>query len=171
MGTRGTFGYITKDISNETLQVAKYVQFDSYIGGWSADLFNYFKNIDEDDYDTIKQNIKSVKIIDESIEPTPLQISRNKRFADLNVSRESLTDWYCLQRNLQDPVLFFESVLNEELFEMPNDIHFMNDSSCEYSYIIDFILDEFIIYEGDTMIGKASMKKITQLDNIRDIFK
>ncbi len=75
-----------------------YNHYDSYPSGLGVDLLNELK---ETTIEELNNAFDNIVLIDSSKNPTKRQIKECKEFSDLGVSKNKLTDWYCLLRKAQ----------------------------------------------------------------------
>lgn len=140
MGTRGLYGF-----RKNGKEKATYNHYDSYPDWLGSNVLNFIKNHSvkemSDFYDRII-------MVDEDDKPTREQIEncRNNKSIDLNVSRQSEDDWYCLTRELQGEL---EQLYKCDFAYMIEYLGFIKNSLfCEYAYIIDIDEEVLEFYEG-----------------------
>ncbi len=145
MGTRGIYGFRKNNVDKIT-----YNHFDSYPDGLGAEVVNFCKAIDEQNLSKIYDNIV---LINSKEKPTAEQIESCKKWSDLNVSEQSLNDWYCLLRKSQGDL----SAYTRGLKYMSDDHDFIKDSLfCEYGYIINLdnsTLEFWVGYQKEPQEG------------------
>ena len=96
MGTRGIFG-----VRIDGTDKLAYNHYDSYPSGLGDSVLGDLKKmLAEKGQDWISEKARAVACVIGDSEPSAEQIGRFKRYADLSVSEQRLTDWYCLLRNL-----------------------------------------------------------------------
>lgn len=136
MGTRGLYGFRKNGVDKLT-----YNHYDSYpnvLGESVLCFISKFKNELNKIYDNII-------MVDETTTPTEEQIKECEKYADLDVSEQSLTDWYCLLRNAQGDLMS----LGEGLKYMIDNHDFILDSLfCEFAYIINLDTNKLEYYLG-----------------------
>jgi hypothetical protein len=143
MGTRGLVGF-TADDKNKFA----YNHFDSYPDGLGDDVVTFINTqllpkIDLD-HTAVFNSIKAIKMIQEGDKPTAEDIKRLEPYTDLNVSRQSTEDWYCLLRQTQGDIA---SILN--CGYMIDGESFISDSLfCEYAYVINLDTNMLECYRG-----------------------
>lgn len=140
MGTRGFVGFVSE--GRETLV---YNQYDSYPSGLGVDTLEFCrKHTQADDWKFIKEEVDILVHIDSNVPPTADQIAKLEKYADLNVSERTLSDWYCLLRKTQG-----ELDLILESGHVESDVNFALDSLyCEWGYLINLDENLFEVYEG-----------------------
>ena len=140
MGTRGAFGVII----GEQEKIA-YNHFDSYPDGKGVEVLGWLRTVIEDGrLDEIKEQSKSVRVIDEDEKPTPEDVEKLKPYTNLNVSEQSTDDWYCLTREMQgDLGMTLESGYMLDGSSFPLDSLF-----CEWGYIVDLDAGVLEVYKG-----------------------
>lgn len=97
MGTRGLWGFV---VGGETK--VTYNHFDSYPEGLGEDLVKAIGNYDPA---SLIAQARELRVVDPDNKPTEEQIEALKKYADLNVSNQTLDDWYCLLRDTQGDLL------------------------------------------------------------------
>ena len=137
MGTRGLYGFRKNGVDKLT-----YNHYDSYPEGLGRDIVEFIRK------HTIKElnNIyDKIIMVDGESTPTEEQIKECEKYADLGVSKQSLTDWYCLVRNSQGDL----SCYADGLKYMIDNHNFILDSLfCEYAYIINLDTNKLEYYLG-----------------------
>lgn len=121
-----------------------YNHLDSYPSGLGDNLVEQLRELikNPDDLKTKAAALHMVKHNDP--EPTQEQIAALHQYADLGVSNQKLTDWYCLLRRTQGELA---AILDAGYGIDAND--FIKDSLfCKYAYILN--LDEWLFefYRG-----------------------
>lgn len=144
MGTRGSVGFIQQ----EKPKMA-YNHFDSYPEGLGREVLNFIVIINkEDGWTKFKekanklQDIGNDNITDQSL------IEKYKEYADTGVSKQSLSDPYCLFRNIQGSDWMNEMYKGKlEHYSLSNS--FIKDSLfCEYAYVINLDTMKLEFYDG-----------------------
>ena len=139
MGTRGAIGFRLDGQDKVT-----YNHFDSYPSGVGAELLAELCGIK--DWEKVKEAVRKITFIDQTVPPTDEQIEICAEFTDLGVSDQSTSDWYCLLRNAQGSLAPY---LTGKLPFMSDNHTFLLDSVfCEYAYIVN--LDDMTLefYKG-----------------------
>lgn len=140
MGTRGTMG-----VRIDGQDKLTYNHFDSYPDGLGKSMVDdYLEMTKLYDISAIKELARNLVLVDGKSKPTAKQKRDLKQYADTDVSRQTLNDWYCLLRNLQG-----ELAKTLEAGFMIDNHKFMAESLfCEWSYILN--LDEMTleVYTG-----------------------
>jgi len=138
MGTRGFIGFVIDGEEKIT-----YNHFDSYPNGLGMEVLTWFRDILQSSV-SYKSYIRNLKMVDGKSEPTEAQIKELRPYADLNVSQQSLKDWYCLLRRTQgDPGAILAAGYAIDSSDFP-----MDSLMCEWGYIIDTDTETFEVYEG-----------------------
>jgi hypothetical protein len=138
MGTRGAFGFRIDGLDKVT-----YNHFDSYPDGLGSDLID---DIIGSSIEQMKKVARAIVLIDSDEPPTAEQIAANEKWANLEVSKQKLEDWYCLLREAQGSLAPW---LDEELGVMIDSHGFLLDSLfCEYAYIVNLDDETFEFYRG-----------------------
>lgn len=145
MGTRGAFGF---KINNE--YKISYNHYDSYISGLGISIVKQLINIKKkNQLDELKERVKKIKLVNESIPPTKEDQIKYRKFLNSNVGgRSGSVEWYQLLRETQGDFLL-DAILKDNLEHMLDSKDFLYDSLfCEYAYIINFDDNTFNVYVG-----------------------
>ena len=144
MGTRGLFGFRKNGVDK-----ANYCQWDSYPKGLGHGFITLLKHIiGSENFDGLYDKIIC---IDPANRPTTEQVKycNEMGWINLSVSEQSVSDWYCVTRELQDPEKW------ESPFRMGKEIYIKNSKDfiydslfCEYAYIYDFDTKQLEFYVG-----------------------
>jgi hypothetical protein len=138
MGTRGFIAFVV-DGSDKIA----YNHWDSYPGGLGLDVLNWLRDA-LSDRDHLHQLIRALRVVDPKSEPTDEDIKQLRRWADTNVSSQSLDDWYVLLRGTQgNPDAMLTAGVIEDASQFPADSLF-----AEWGYVVDLDADMFEAYEG-----------------------
>lgn len=139
MGTRGAFGFRIDGTDK-----LSYNHYDSYPSGLGADVVSQIKGVlAGTKLSDMINNVRQIRQVDESGDPTPRDLEEYAQFANGNVSTG--TDWYSLLREAQGRI---DLLLDGTLDVMTNGNNFVADSLfCEYAYILDLdtIADRFCL--------------------------
>jgi hypothetical protein len=136
MGTRGLYGFRKNGVDKLT-----YNHFDSYPSGLGRSVIEFIQDYCMD----LNDIYKNIILVDEDSEPTESQIKECEILADLSVSKQSLTDWYCLLRNAQgNPKMYGEGLR----YMIDNKDFILDSLFCEYAYIINLDTKKLEIYSG-----------------------
>ena len=143
MGTRGLFGFLYNG-----RYYLVYNQYDSYPSGLGLDLVKEIVQMLKDgQLAEWLEMFKKLKIVtEESDAPTKEDVEKLTPYTDLDVSYQSVEDWYCLTRECQGSFLkvlksgYLFSYLSKE--EMENGCG--TDIMIEYIYVLDFDHNTFI---------------------------
>jgi hypothetical protein len=138
MGTRGLLGFCKNGVYKIT-----YNHFDSYPSGLGNSVLNY---INEYSIEDMNEHYDKIQMVKEKDIPTKQQIEKCKVYTDLNVSNQSLSDWYCLLRKAQGNLKAYSDV-----GFMIDNKDFLGDVSCQYAYIINLDDDTLEFYEGSKL--------------------
>lgn len=151
MGTRGAIGF-RLGAKDKVI----YNHFDSYPTGIGYCVFNFMKHMN---LATIRDKVKAIKLVNEHEKPNDLDIQRLKKYANLGVSEQSYSDWYCLLHRAQGNLQAYL-----DCGYMIDNQNFLKDSLfCEWAYIIN--LDESVleIYKGfnkdKNALGRYALQK------------
>lgn len=145
MGTRGAWGFRFKDKDKLT-----YNHWDSYPDGLGVDVITAIKDHNDE---RLAGTAMRLIVIDGETPPTEKEQHRYASVADLNVSDQSLTDWYCLLRHGQGDV---DAYVNGAYNHMYSGNDFVYDSLwCEWAYIINMDTRQLEVYKGFNTDGNA----------------
>jgi hypothetical protein len=144
MGTRGSVGVIYQE--KEKLG---YNQFDSYPDGLGKDILNIVTKINrENEWSILKDRISKLKNVGEREIMDTRIMEKYKKYSDLSVSEQKLSDPYCLFRKIQG-VDWIEKVYSGDLEDYPLNNEFIKDSLfCEYAYLINLDTMKLEFYSG-----------------------
>ena len=135
MGTRGAYGFRIKDQDKVT-----YNHFDSYPEGLGRNMLEY---ISHTSLPRMRRVANRIILVGQDSRPSPELIQKYGEFADLGVSRQTLTEWYCLLRKAQGNLFPY----NHNLRHMIDTQAFLADSLfCEWAYIINLDNSQFEVY-------------------------
>lgn len=158
MGTRGFLG-VKKDGS---FKVAQYNQFDTYLSGLGSDVVQFIvETTKSNTWDKFTKNLSKIRLVDENYVPTNEEIDANKEFANVSVSTGRLTEPYVLLRELQGVRVLWQ-ILSGRVSLLENQSDFINNSSCEYSYIIDLDDRTLEIRQGQDVLGVLSFSSLVE---------
>lgn len=136
MGTRGIYGFRKNEVDKLT-----YNHYDSYPEGLGRNVVEFIGNHTIEELNKIYDKII---MVDNEDTPTEEQIKECEKYADIDVSEQSLEDWYCLLRNSQGDLFAYD-----DLRYMIDNADFILDSLfCEYGYIINLDTNRLEIYRG-----------------------
>ncbi len=141
MGTRGIMG-----IRIDGRDKFAYNHFDSYPSGLGDAIVKDIRKIQQRPYswEWLEGKARALKTVKENTKPSPTQQKAFSRYADVSVSRQSRTDWYCLLRNLQGDLI---GTLEAGIMVDSKD--FIYDSLfCEWAYVVNIDDALFEIYKG-----------------------
>jgi hypothetical protein len=138
MGTRGLMGFV---IDGEPKLA--YNHFDSYPSGKGVQILAQLRAM-LDSVEATRTAVRKLRMVTDDTPPTDDDIDRLLRFADVGVSRGSLTEWYVLLRNTQGDL---QASLAAGAME--DGSAFAGDSLfCEWGYVIDLDAERFEVYQG-----------------------
>jgi hypothetical protein len=136
MGTRGAYGF---RIGTDKVT---YSHFDSYPDFLARNLMRY---IADTPLEMMKEVASAIILVGLDSKPTPELIKRYSKFGDVNVSKHTFEDWYCLLRKIQGDLFPY----NNDLRHMIDFHDFLHDSLfCEWAYIINLDMELFEAYRG-----------------------
>lgn len=136
MGTRGAFGY-----HKGGLVKAAYNHFDSYPEQLGQAVLDHARSRT---VEQLNEAFERMQPVDTGTPPTPADIERWAKYTDLNVSRQSTSDWYCLMRKAQGDLAAYE-----DTGQMPNNADFLKDSLfCEWAYLVNLDNGTLEVYRG-----------------------
>lgn len=137
MGTRGIYGFYKDGVDKVT-----YNHFDSYPEELGNNIIDFIKTTSIEEMNEI---FKKITLVEQDNIATDEQIRECSIYADLDVSRQDITDMYCLLRKTQGNL----SVYKNGLKLMINNKDFIKDSLfCEWGYIINLTENVLEIYKG-----------------------
>lgn len=158
MGTRGTMAVRVDGVTKSC-----YNHWDSYYSGLGEDILKIAKTLTGPNKEAVKDMARNLQPVPEGSEPTPEQIIALAEWTDLGVSSRSTSDWYCLLRGTQGQLLETLKAGYYEPFPLCEE---------EYSYLIDFDADEFVVWAGDrktaTFKLDALPTSLRVIDNVSD---
>ena len=154
MGTRGSVGVIYQE--QEKLG---YNQFDSYPDGLGTNMLNFVSKINrEDGWDEFKKSVAQLRNIEETEITDNQIIEKYKKYSNLSVSEQKLSDPYCLFREIQGSD-WLDEVYNGNLQDFPFNNRFIKSSLfCDYAYIINLDTMKFEFYSGFQKIPQKGNK-------------
>ena len=137
MGTRGTITIIYK---GRTIKI--YNHLDSYPAGLGQSLVDDIKKILElYGLEWLRDKVLNIKIVNNGEVPSEIVINELAVYTDLDVSKKSTSDWYCLLRKTQG------SLIN--LLNAGYALEYDDDG--EYNYVIDLDENQFTFNETETI--------------------
>jgi len=136
LGTRGFIGFII----DGTEKIA-YNHWDSYPSGAGADVLWWLSTTDLTE---ARELAGALRVVDSNSTPTAEDVERLRQFANLNVGRQSVDDWYVLLRETQgNPAAMLQAGVIEDGSLFPSD-----SLMAEWGYIVDFDAGVFEVYRG-----------------------
>ena len=154
MGTSGLFGFYYKG-----KYYVSYNHFDSYKSGLGQDIIDQIKKaITEGTFEEWKELLGKIIEVDQRIPPSPEEIEKLKKYANLGVSHQKYEDWYCLLHHCQgslEKVLRSGYIWNCTLDNGIPDWDY-------YNYIVNFDTEKLDFWRYDTL------KKSYSLDSLPD---
>lgn len=158
MGTRGKYGFYYNG-----KYYLFYNHFDSYVDGLGnkilKELIQLIKTCILENvnfYEYIKNYINNAKIVTDNDKPTPGDIIKLQYLTDLQVSEESMDNWYCLTRKGQGSItshLYTGIFYCEVLGKLPEP-----DIFIEFTYIID--LEKHVFYEVNDSMNRVDLDEL-----------
>lgn len=144
MGTRGAVGFRIDGADKLT-----YNHFDSYPDALGRDFVKQVRELVKDA--KLAEKVRAFSNIPEDTEPTAEDIERCKPYTNLNVSKQSTKDWYCLTRGAQGNLA---AMLEVGKWELANE--FIGESLfCEWAYILNLDDKTVEFYRGFNKDPKA----------------
>lgn len=152
-----------------------YNHFDSYPSGLGEDVIQMIQRIPKDKrLKKLNDTYDYIQLVKEDSKPTKEQqkICKDSGIVDLNVSSQSLDDWYCLLRKTQgDLRYYFDKVIP---YMLNGNAFFDDPLFCEWSYIINLDTNKLEVYEGEWPSNKQVKRGDfdlldLHLDDIRNI--
>ena len=156
MGTRGAYGFHKNGVDKIT-----YNQYDSYPSYLGKNIENFIRSTSIEEMNKIFDNIQ---LVNEEDKPTVEQLNHCLGIGTINldVSRQSLDDWYCLLRKAQGDLNWYKKGLRY----MIDNADFIKDSLfCEWAYVINLDNNTFEVYEGFQKRPHDNRYKILYSDN------
>ncbi|HNU60698.1 MAG TPA: hypothetical protein PKL04_00710 [Methanofastidiosum sp.] len=140
MGTRGLYGFYKDGITKSV-----YNQYDTYPDGLGIEMLNLIKQIQS--FDELRKIFDKLKIVKEGRKPGKRQLEHALSIItpDLDVSTQSMNDWYCILRKAQNNPMIYTNGLKLIL----DATEFIKDSLfCEWAYIINLDNNTLEVYKG-----------------------
>lgn len=146
MGTRGAFGFRVNKQDKVT-----YNHFDSYPSGLGQDVLEY---VAARTPQKLKAIASAIVMVNSDSKPNEEQIAECAPWTNLDVSNQTVEDWYCLLRNSQGNLEAYENGLK---YMIDSQSFLLDSLFCEYAYIIN--LDENVLefYSGFNQISRTRM--------------
>jgi len=164
MGTAGAFGFIC----DEKYYIL-YNHWDSSPENLGKIFLDFIKYVNSGDgWARLKKNCRQIEVVDPFSIPTADQKIKYQKYANLGVSKQTLDDWYCLLRNLQNGNYFYELYVGK-VKHMVNSAEFLTDIWCEYGYVIDLDQLKAVFWKDGKKIAKSNLKTIRSLPFDYDI--
>lgn len=136
MGTGGFVGFVV----DGTEKIA-YNHFDSYPSGLGTDVLSWLRKAH---LGGARRLAGELRVVDPGSAPTAEDIEKLKGYANLNVGRQTVEDWYALLPETQgNPAAMLDAGVIEDAGSFPLDSLF-----AEYGYLIDFDAGVFEVYRG-----------------------
>ena len=139
MSTRGAYGF--------RLDGRDYIQYnhsDSYPSGLGADILNQSKALAKMPAVSLRNKVASIRLHDGKTPPTANDIALLAPWTNLGVGQGSVSDWYCLTRNMQGDLL--AHLKAGLIFDSRG---FLKDSLfCEWAYIVNVDTRQLECYQG-----------------------
>lgn len=143
MGTRGFVGFVANE--KETIV---YNQYDSYPSGLGVTCLDFIHMVNSwdvpDPWQVVKDQAANLFHVDEDVPPTEDQVFACAQWTNLNVSNQTVDDWYCLLRETHgNPGAILASGHAVHMPDWPTDSLF-----CEWGYVFNMDTGTFEVYEG-----------------------
>lgn len=148
MSTRGVYGFY----KNGEYKIT-YNHSDSYPEGLGEDVVKFIR---ETSIEEMNKIFDKIILVDEDFPATQEQIEECIEYASLNVASNKISDWYCLLRKAQGNLFAYK----EGLRYMIHSKGFLDNTWCEWKYIIDLDSGVLEIHDGDTITGIFDLKEI-----------
>lgn len=137
MSTRGAYGFRL-----ENKDYIAYNHSDSYPSGLGEDILKQVKKLARNK--SLKDKVRALKLVSEDSKPNEEDIDKLRQYSNTDVGGQSLTDWYCLLRNIQGNL-----GAHLEAGYIVNSCGFLGDSLfCEWAYIVNLDTGKLEIYKG-----------------------
>lgn len=138
LGTRGFVGFVVADQAK-----IAYNHYDSYPEGLGLEVLGFTQRM-LDQEALYRERALWLKTVDTQVPPTDEQKAKLSKYADLNVSEQTLDDWYCLLRRTQGNLdLVLEAGYMADASDFPLDSLF-----AEWGYLINFDQRVLEVYRG-----------------------
>lgn len=165
MSTRGYLG-----IKKKGELKGQYNHFDSYVvGGLGEHLCKIIEDLPKKDrVNILSETFDFIELIDENSTPTTEQIDYclKQGVADLSVSEQSVSDWYCLLRNVQGDI---KNYIDKKCKYMLNGNSFLEDKIwCEYGYVINLDNKTLEIYTLGALNSEYDLETISAEKVVED---
>lgn len=135
MGTRGLLGLIIG-----TRRRASYNHYDSDPLVLGQKIVQFLLKLNVDERRLMASRVRDITWVDEKVQAPPEQQTQYSAlgFSDEAVAGQTLSDWYCLLRNVQGAAAL-PAIENGTLKHMIDSTDFAKDSLfCEWAYFVDF---------------------------------
>ena len=154
MSTRGAVGFAV-----DGKLFLSYNHSDSYPSGLGQDVVGFIGTMLHGpafimdgayafDLEALKEKVRALTVIKSGVKPTVVEQRLYAQYANLGVSEQSLTDWYCLLRNFQG-VDGLKAIVAGTLKHLDSGNTFPEDSLfCEWAYVIDLDGEALEVYQG-----------------------
>ena len=148
MGTRGAFG-----VRVDGVDKVGYNQYDSYPSGRGVEVLKFVKAfLAKPKFEAEVYTLaRDLKVVDDDKKPTKAERDALKQWANLDVSNQTLTDWYCLLHKSHGDI-----AKTLECGYVVDHLSFLTDSLfCEWAYIVNFDDRTLEVYSGFQKEGHA----------------
>lgn len=144
MGTRGFFGFYYK-----SKYYLIYNHFDSYPDWLGHVIVSELKAaIDNNRLAEWISSLENIKVVTDDVLPSKEDIERLKEYTNINVSHQSVNDWYCLVHKCQGSL---ESVLaSGYLYKHADTPTECWSSWTEYGYVVNLDSHKLEYYQCDS---------------------
>ena len=137
MSTRALYGFRKNGDDKLT-----YNHYDGYPEGLGKDIITFISNHTIEELNNIYDKII---MVDEENIPTEEQIKECEQYANLDVSEQSLMNWYCLLRDSQGDLSCYADGLK---YMIDNHDFILDSLFCEFAYIINLDTNKLEVYRG-----------------------
>lgn len=132
MGTR----HVISIKMDGEVRVAQYGQHDGYPRHHGVKILKFLK---ENDLNLFKEKLKRCRLLNEN-DDEDMNFMTNFDVTPVHKRTPEQTHWFkhFISRDVSSDI--FQNILQSNLSDIPliNDSDFLNDASCEFSYLIDF---------------------------------
>ncbi|HZM81243.1 MAG TPA: hypothetical protein VFC19_36420 [Candidatus Limnocylindrales bacterium] len=140
MANRGFVGFVTDNTEKIT-----YVHDESrpqYLGRYVLAWLR--RRAVTDGLVSARRKAAALRLVGHDDTPTPADAARLARWTDLNVSKQSTADWYCLLRHTQGrPSAILQAGVAIDASDVP-----LDSVWTEWGYLLDFDTNRFEVYRG-----------------------
>lgn len=156
MSTRGAYGFLV-----DGQKKVAYNHGDSYPDYLGINIKNWLK---VKTLEQIRKIASGIVLVNSKIPPTPEQVQhcQSMEAVDTGVGRQSTGDWYCLLRNTQGDLSFYERGLKF----MSDSKAFLSDPLwCEWAYVFNCDTGELNVYSGAKFVRKFTLDELKSISD------